>query len=295
MKTRIITGLAYLCLAIATLFLLQTPLLQCIIIAFSVIAAYELCHAVKMKNKAMIFLSMAVAALVPPLVEYWPLLHERLRVPAYPLLLGYFVLLLVLMLSQFEKTKFSDVLFALFASLGVPGAMGTIVMVRDDALTRTGLSDPNLAVWLVFFVLCSAWMADAFAYFVGRKFGKHKLAPKVSPKKTVEGAIGGVLGMALVNVGFALMFNELFLKHHRISLLAVALLSLALGAVSIVGDLSMSVLKRNYGVKDYGKFFPGHGGVLDRFDSILLVSPFFYALLQLEQGLGLQLLYGVIA
>jgi len=296
MKTRIITGLSYACLAGATLFLLQSPLLQCLIVAFSVIAAYELCHAVQMKNKLMIAVTMVCAALVPPLLEYWHILHERLRIPAYPLLLGYFVLLLALMLSQFEKTQFTHVLFALFASLAVPGAMGTIVLMRNDTLTRTDAHpEPNLAVWIIFFTLCAAWLTDALAYFVGRKLGKRKLAPKISPKKTVEGAIGGLLGMALVNVGFALIFNQLILKHHRISLLAVGLLSLSLGAISIVGDLAMSVLKRNCGVKDFGRFFPGHGGVMDRFDSILLVSPCFYALLLLEQSLGLHIIYGVIA
>jgi len=291
MKTRIITGLAYTLLAVGVLLLLQSPLLQCFIILFSVIAAYELCHSVQMKNKAMLAVSMATAALVPPILEYWPLLRERLRIPAYPLLLGYFILLLVLMLARYEQTRFSDVLFALFASLAVPGAMGTLVLIRNSARAP---AEPNLAVWLVLFTLCSAWMTDVFALFAGVKFGKHKLAPKISPKKTVEGAAGGLIGAALANAGLALLFNQAILQHHKINLLAVCLLSLVIGVVSMVGDLAMSVLKRNYGVKDFGKFFPGHGGVMDRFDSITLVSPFIYGILLLEQSLGLQILYEVI-
>ncbi|MDR2687068.1 MAG: phosphatidate cytidylyltransferase [Oscillospiraceae bacterium] len=295
MKTRIITGLAYTALAAGTLFLLQSPLLQCLIIAFSAMAAYELCHAAQIKNKAMIAVSMACAALLPPLLEYWPILRERLRVPAYPLLLGYFLLLLALMLARFEITRFSHVLFALFASLAAPAAMATIVLMRDSIQAREGAAyEPNLAVWLIFFTLCAAWLTDAFAYFVGRKLGKHKLAPKISPKKTVEGAIGGLLGATLANLGFAALFNQWALAHYRINLPAVALLSLGLGAVAMVGDLAASVLKRNYGVKDFGRFFPGHGGVMDRFDSILLVSPVVYALLQLEQGLGLHIFYEVL-
>ena len=295
MKTRIITGLAYTLLAVGVMFLLQSPLLQCFIILFSVIAAYELCQAAQMKNKAMTAVSMATAALVPPILEYWPLLHERLRIPAYPLLLGYFLLLLVLMLARYEQTRFSDVLFALFASLAVPGALGTLVLIRNSVQARAGADfEPNLAVWLVLFTLCSAWMTDVFALFAGVKFGKHKLAPKISPKKTVEGAAGGLVGAALANVGLALLFNQAVLQHHKINLLAVGLLSLVIGAVSMVGDLAMSVLKRNYGVKDFGKFFPGHGGVMDRFDSLALVSPFIYGILLLEQSLGLQILYEVI-
>ena len=296
MKTRIITGLAYGCLAVAALFLLQSPLLQCLIIAFSVMAAYELCHAAQMKNKAMIGAAMAAAALTPPVLEYWPLLYERLHIPAYPLLLGYFILLLVLMLARFEVTRFSHVLYTLFASLGVPGAMTTIVLLRDSVQAREGAAyEPNLAAWLIFFTLCCAWLTDALAYFAGRTLGKHQLAPHISPKKTVEGAIGGIVGLTVANLGFVLLFNQVFLKQYKINLLAVCLLSLVLGAVSVVGDLAASVLKRNYGVKDFGKFFPGHGGVMDRFDSLLLVSPVVYALLQLEQSLGLHLIYGVIA
>jgi len=296
MKTRIITGLAYACLAVAALFLLQSPLLQCLIIAFSAMAAYELCHAVQMKNKAMIGVAMAAAALFPPLLEYWPLLYERLHIPAYPLLLGYFILLLALMLARFEVTRFSHVLYALFASLAVPGAMTTIVMMRDSVQAREGAAyEPSLAAWLIFFTLCCAWLTDACAYFAGRTLGKHKLAPHISPKKTVEGAIGGVIGVTLVNLGFVLLFNQVFLKQYKINLLAAGLLSLILGAVSMVGDLAASVLKRNYGVKDFGRFFPGHGGVMDRFDSILLVSPVVFALLQLEQSLGLHIFYEVLA
>jgi len=296
MKTRIITGLAYTLLAVATLFLLQSPLLLCLIVGFSVLAAHEICHAVQIKNRAMIAVAMAVAALVPPTLEYWPLLHGRLHIPSYPLVLGYFLLLLALMLSQFEKTRFSHVLYALFASLAVPGAMTTIVLLRNSVRDREGAAfEMPLAAWLVFFTLCAAWLTDALALFAGVKFGKHKLAPKISPKKTWEGAIGGLAGMCLVNVGFALLFNRFFLEQYRLRPLAVALVSLGLGAISIVGDLAASVLKRNYGVKDFGKFFPGHGGVMDRFDSILLVAPCLYALVQVEQGLGLHILYEVLA
>jgi len=295
MKTRIITGLAYTSLAVGVLCLLQSPLLQCFIVLFAVVAAYELCHAAQMKNRAMLAVSMAVAALVSPAMEYWPILRDRLRIPAFPILLGYFILLLVLMLARFGQTRFSDVLFALFASLAMPAAMGTAVLIRNSVGARPGMPfEPSLAAWLVFFTLCSAWLTDACAYFVGRKLGKHKLAPNISPKKSIEGAVGGLIGIALANVAFALMYNLFFLKLYRINLLAVALLSLALGAASMVGDLAASVLKRNYGVKDFGRFFPGHGGVMDRFDSLLLVAPVFYALLQLEQSFNLHLLYEVV-
>ena len=289
MKTRTITGLAYALLAVAALCLIQSPLLLILVILFSVLASHEICHAVQMKNKAMIAVSMVSAAVVPVLIAYWPDIYARVHIPVFPLLLGYLLLLLALMLARFGKTRFTHLLYALVASLAVPAALATIVLMRGFA------SENNLAVWLIFFTLCAAWLTDVFALFVGVKFGKHKMAPKISPKKTWEGAAGGLVGSILVNVGFALLFNRFFLEHHRISLLAVALLSLACGAVSMMGDLAASVLKRNYGFKDFGKIFPGHGGVMDRFDSVLLVSPFVLALLQLEQSLGLRLIFEAVA
>jgi len=289
MKTRTITGLAYALLAVAGLLLIQSPLLLILVIGFSIIAAHEICHAAQMKNKALIAVTMAVAAITPLLLD-WPFPFAQPRIPTFPLLLGYVILLLILMLARFEKTQFTHVLYALFASLAVPAAMVTITLIRDFA------TEKNLAVWLVFFVLCAAWLTDVFALFVGVKFGKHKMAPRISPKKTWEGAIGGLIGSVLANTGFALLFNQPFiLQSHRLSLPAVALLSLVTGMVSMLGDLAMSVLKRNYGFKDFGKIFPGHGGVMDRFDSVLLVSPFVLALLQLEQSLGLQILFRAIA
>ena len=289
MKTRTITGLAYALLAVTALLLIRSPMLLCLIVGFSVLAAHEICHAAQIENKALIAVSMIVAGIVPPMLEYWTLIRARIHIPAYPLLLGYGIVLLALMLAQFEKTRFVHVFFALFASLALPGALTCIVLLRDS------MPDKNLAVWLVFFVMCSAWLTDVFALFTGVKLGKHKMAPRVSPKKTWEGAVGGVAGSTLVNIGFALLFNHFFLENYRINLLAVVVLSLLVGAASMVGDLAASVLKRNYGVKDFGKFFPGHGGVMDRFDSLLLAAPFLYALVQLEQSLGLHLLYEVIS
>ncbi len=117
--------------------------------------------------------------------------------------------------------------------------------------------------------LCIPWVADTAAYFIGRFFGKRKLCPNISPKKTVEGAIGGVVSTGIVAVlvyAFAVDWTNWF------KLLAVCVCAMLLAVVSIFGDLFASVVKRRFDVKDYGKLFPGHGGVLDRFDSTLAVA-----------------------
>ena len=134
----------------------------------------------------------------------------------------------------------------------------------------------NNGEYLFVLPFLGAWVSDTFAYFTGRLFGKHKLIPDVSPKKTVEGAIGGIV---IAMAGFALFgFVVSLFADVTPNYLALVLLGLPVSLVSIVGDLFMSLVKRRYNVKDYGKLFPGHGGVLDRFDSVLATATVLYLL-----------------
>lgn len=135
--------------------------------------------------------------------------------------------------------------------------------------------------YLYLLVFFGAWVTDTFAYFTGRFFGKHKLNPVISPKKTVEGSIGGILFcmISFVLFGIVMQFGKWhFAVHYPLLLLSGLLCSV----VSQVGDLITSLIKREHGVKDYGKIFPGHGGVLDRFDSVLAISPFLLILSNLS-------------
>ena len=129
-------------------------------------------------------------------------------------------------------------------------------------------------------VFIGPWVSDTFAYLVGRAFGKHKLIPEVSPKKTVEGAVGGVVFAALGYALYGWIILRFFpadarmtLSGGKVSLLVMALAGAVVAVISQIGDLAMSVVKRRYGIKDYGWIFPGHGGVLDRFDSVLMTAP----------------------
>lgn len=129
-------------------------------------------------------------------------------------------------------------------------------------------------VWLIFI---SSWICDTCAYLAGMAFGKHKLAPVLSPKKSVEGAIGGVVGSAAVGALFGWLFlDKLFVGQNMVWVIA---LICGVGAViSQVGDLAASGIKRNHEIKDYGKLIPGHGGIMDRFDSVLFTAPIIYYL-----------------
>ena len=144
-------------------------------------------------------------------------------------------------------------------------AFSATVYIRDF--------EPN-GKFLIFAPFLVAWVTDTFAYFTGRFFGKHKLIPAVSPKKTVEGAIGGTIFGTLSIVLAAFILERFFNPNNEFmaNYVVILICGVLISFVGQVGDLIMSVIKRNYKIKDYGNFFPGHGGMLDRFDSISAVS-----------------------
>lgn len=135
-------------------------------------------------------------------------------------------------------------------------------------LYQIRILENGIFIFILLFV--SSWIADTCAYFVGSAIGKHKLVPVLSPKKSVEGAIGGVVGSALIGGIYGLVLGNIINKNLALPFTVIC----ATGAfVSIFGDLAASAIKRNYDVKDYGKLIPGHGGILDRFDSMIFVAP----------------------
>ncbi|MGI5823559.1 MAG: phosphatidate cytidylyltransferase [Dethiobacteria bacterium] len=134
---------------------------------------------------------------------------------------------------------------------------------------------------LTLFVLIMIWSTDIFAYLIGKTWGKHPLAPGISPKKTVEGTVGGLLASSLAGVLLSVFFPLEFLNYYY-----GGLLGLLVGAAGALGDLNQSVLKRSVDVKDAGDLLPGHGGILDRFDSLLFAAPLFYFLVRFLMRAG---------
>jgi len=161
------------------------------------------------------------------------------------------------------EVKFSQIMAGLFGGFAIGYAFSAFLRIEAMGLHR---------VWLLLpFILSFA--CDTFAYFVGCTIGKHKLAPKVSPKKSVEGSVGGIVGNVLCGLLFAFFVGG-------ISYGGMVILALACGVVAQIGDLSFSLIKREFGIKDYGRLFLAHGGVLDRFDSVLFVAPVIEIILQ---------------
>ena len=165
--------------------------------------------------------------------------------------------------------RFHQIAAVLFGGIAIGYAFSSFVHIYASGVSRGYLLLPFLL----------SFGCDTFAYFTGLALGRHKLAPRVSPHKTVEGAVGGLAGNVLCALGFAWAMNRWF--GGSIHYGSMALLALFCGVVAQIGDLSFSLIKREFGIKDYGKIFLAHGGVLDRFDSVLFVAPTLAALMQI--------------
>lgn len=185
------------------------------------------------------------------------------------LLVFYTLLAFAYAVCRAGAVRLQQVLTVLFAAGALPYAFGAFLRLHDMGIHRAYLLLPLL------FSFCS----DTAAFFAGHAFGKHKLAPRVSPHKTVEGAVGGLLGDIVGGLVFAFFVNAAF--GERLDYLGIAVLGVGCSVIAQLGDLSFSLIKREFGVKDYGHIFLAHGGVLDRFDSVVFVAPVLAALLPL--------------
>lgn len=283
MVKRIVVGVIAALIAIGIIALRNTPVLPVALAFLSCVATYEIEKCVRLKNKAVMGVSLVFSALVPIYYTYAPVLAERgITIPVTAVLAIYVLVMFVLMLTNYKSTKFEDIAAVLVASIFVPWAFSTLSMLCMIDKRFPEHFDGHHGVFYILFALFCALISDTFAYFTGKFFGKHKLT-EISPKKTVEGAVGGVVGAVVSCVILFAVFDNCFFTVHTITYLEVVLMSLVLAVVGICGDLSASVIKRNFGVKDFGNLFPGHGGVMDRCDSILFVSAALYALIVLTR------------
>ncbi len=182
------------------------------------------------------------------------------------MVIGFLILIMAIYVFCYPKYHSEHVMLAFF------GLFYVGIMLSYVYQTRM-LSGGVFLVWLIF--ICS-WGCDTSAYCVGMLLGKHKLAPVLSPKKSIEGAVGGVVGAALLGVLYGLCVNHF--AGAGVNLISYAIISAVGAVISQVGDLAASGIKRNHDIKDYGRLIPGHGGILDRFDSVIITAPIIYYL-----------------
>ncbi|MBR6258404.1 MAG: phosphatidate cytidylyltransferase [Lachnospiraceae bacterium] len=202
-----------------------------------------------------------------------------LEVPTMYLMLMvvlYVVVLMLIFVFTFPSYRASQVMRSYFSFVYAPVMLSFVLMTRQLSVSQAeGIYNVGFfSVWMTFI---SAWGSDTCAYFTGVIFGKHKITPRLSPKKSVEGCIGGVIGAGLLGLIYGLILKHLG-RIPAESLWAYPLLGTCGSVVGQIGDLAASAIKRDFGIKDYGKVIPGHGGVMDRFDSVIFTAPLIYML-----------------
>ncbi|MCL2754987.1 MAG: phosphatidate cytidylyltransferase [Oscillospiraceae bacterium] len=237
----------------------------------SAFAVYEILVATKyIKAAPSAIICIAFAAAVPFVLNYD---IRHMQYVAFVFIVGLFLA----MVMSHRTVKFAQMSLIAFVSLCIPFSLSCLVFIYD-------LIPPEHRTFILLYTCVVTWVSDSGAYFAGTLFGKHKMAPGISPKKTWEGFAGGLLISATFGAGLALAYqwaaNAFLLPDTAagvsVNIVFLALLAIPCAMLGVVGDLSASVLKRECSVKDFGNVLPAHGGFLDRFDSVLFAAPFAY-------------------
>ncbi len=254
MLKRILTAVVALCIFVPVLWFSDTIVFPIAIAILSGVACYEVfCCIGQIKNYALSIPVILVSTALPIVARY-------AATYVVTVFLALFCYITVCSVIGYKKADVAKIGFVFYEVFAVSVGFTLLVMSRD------------LAPVTYLLVFICAWMTDTFAYFTGYFFGRHKLCPEISPKKTVEGAVGGIVGAVFGAVVLGIIADSQ-------DILKVALIAIPLSVLGQIGDLAASLTKRYFGIKDYGNIFPGHGGVLDRFDSILPITVTLYILL----------------
>lgn len=282
MKQRVITAVVLLALLAVVVWQINTPVLVLVIAFLAAVAANEIMRCAKVENTFIRVVATGYAACVPFFASAKalnPWVSQAVwgkvigAVPGVVYLIALVVVLLLAMLKGYAYTTFEDVAVSVFAGALVPFGFSVFIRLRDMFQIE------QFGIYLIFYGLICALATDSGAQLAGMAFGKHKMSPNISPKKTVEGAIGGLIFSLILNGVAMVLYNRLAdFKMDEFAVTVLLAACLPVSFLGMMGDLSASVLKRNFGVKDFGKIFPGHGGVMDRFDSSMFTLPVTYAL-----------------
>ncbi len=278
-RTRLLSGILLVAIAL-TVFLVGGSLLALAVFFISVVAYQELTTACKVRGEKLTPSPPVIVGCVMTLVYYAAigLALARDITLLYPamviVIVAAFLAFLFVYVAAFPRYHADQIMAALFSFLYGP------VMLSFLYLLREGFED---GIYLVWFVFLASWGSDTCAYCVGVLIGKHKMAPKLSPKKSVEGAVGGVLGAAILFTVYTHFVINVY-TGMTLALPFAALLGAAGAVVSMLGDLAASAVKRDHEIKDYGKLIPGHGGIMDRFDSVIVAAPIVFIGISLISG-----------
>lgn len=253
--TRLISGIALLIIAILAFYIGDLPLIL-LSTLISAIGLFEFYRVLDLEKKTIVYLGYVYSLI------YYSLIYFKLNHYIFFSVIAFLMLIFAIYVFTFPKYKTEEISSIFMGVIYIP------ILFSYVYNTRT-YEDGKYLVWLI---LISSWGSDTCAYAVGSLFGKHKIAPVLSPKKSIEGSIGGVLGAAIIGGIMGYILSGHF--KSTFSPVFTCAASCAIGSViSQIGDALASAIKRNHNIKDYGKLIPGHGGILDRFDSMIFTAP----------------------
>lgn len=268
MAVRILSALVGVVIGVTILLIDNIWLYLVVLALISSIGVWELIHAVKCnEHKVLCWYCVGFSVVIP-----FFLVLDFLKPYCVTAYFVFVMILLIIMLAEHKTLKFDQVAMCGCAALVIPASLSCMLFVRYS------VADNTMGVFMIVYLLFCAWFGDSGAYFVGTFLGKHKLCPTISPKKTVEGLIGGIVTVGVVVFIQCFVYNLFLSDGAHMSYAVLIPVGMIASVAGVLGDLSASVIKRQYNVKDFGNLIPGHGGILDRFDSVLFVSPFLYVI-----------------
>lgn len=289
MKQRVITAVCLLAVLAVVVWQIDTPALVIVVAFLSAVASGEIMRCANVQNTFIKVVGIIFSAVTPffasdkvlmPLIssEKWGAVIGA--VPNIVFVIALCLIFLLAMLKGYAYTTFEDVAVSVFAGVIVPFGFSIFIRLRDM------FDNMQYGVYLIFFALICALATDTGAQLTGMAIGKHKMSPNISPKKTVEGAVGGLIFSLILNGVAMMIYNKCAIVPLDKSMATLLLACcLPVSFMGMMGDLSASVLKRNFGVKDFGRIFPGHGGVMDRLDSSLFTLPCTYVIALISQNI----------
>ena len=276
--TRLISGIVLVAIALLA-FIFGGEILLGISVFISIAGYLELCRAVGVKEKDKKINALEIVGIIGILAYYavlyfFPAVEEgnaamsmgNVLYAVIPVI-GVFMLSMLLYVVCFPKYRSEQIMANVFNFLYAPVMLSFIYLTREQEAGK----------YIVWLILISSWGCDTCAYVVGMLIGKKKIFPVLSPKKSLEGCIGGVVGAGLIAALYAIFAVENVFPDKRVTIV-ITVICMVGAVMSQVGDLAASAIKRNHEIKDYGKLIPGHGGILDRFDSVIVTAPMIYFL-----------------
>lgn len=258
-KSRILTAVIYFPIVLIIMLLNKPILIDILMSIVAIRSIYEFTNCAKNKDYKIISWICYIFAI---LIAFRQFIEIKLEYIFYSILLTIVILFSHVIVSN-GKIKFEDISHTFFGLIYIIGFSCFIPLIYS-------LKNGNLLIWFVFL---AAWGTDTFAYIFGKHFGKHKFS-KISPNKTIEGCIAGTLGSVVMILIYTIFLN---LKCQvELNYIMITVMAIVLSVIGQIGDFAASVIKRHFEVKDFSNLFPGHGGMIDRIDSVIFIAPFAY-------------------